>query len=292
MRAFADRAPRLIAIDLDGTLLGDDNRVSPGNLAAVRAAQAAGHLVVIATGRSLPDVRALWRGTGLVCPAIACNGALTCDAQGEVQATVPLDRSLALELLERTAGQGLYTELYMPETTYVTPDARAQLARERDELLPPGEREAGWEVAERHFAQVGLHPTGDMARALRESAAPPLKLLVFTFGAAQREALARTLGDRSDLGLTRSSPYNLELSHPDAQKGAALARLASAYGFGPERVVAIGDSLNDLSMMRFAGHAVAMGGAHPDVLTACADVTGPCGEDGVAQALTTLLALA
>ncbi|MFC5848004.1 HAD family hydrolase [Deinococcus petrolearius] len=292
MQAFADRAPRLIAIDLDGTLLGDDNRVSAGNVAAVRAAQAAGHLVVIATGRSLPDVRALLRGTGLACPAVACNGALTCDAQGQVQDTVPLPRPLALELLGLSAEQGLYTELYTPETTYVTPDAQAQLARERDTLLPPAEREAGWSVAERHFAQLGLSPTGKMAAELERSGAMPLKVLVFTFGAARREALAEALDGRPDLALTRSSSYNLELSHPDAQKGTALARVAAAHGFAPGRVVAIGDSLNDLSMMRFAGHAVAMRGAHPDVLAACADVTGPCGEDGVAQALTTLLALA
>lgn len=284
-------APHLIAIDMDGTLLGADHHVSVGNAAAIKRLQERGHQVVIATGRAERDARTLIGKAGLSCPIISSNGALTTDAAGRVWRTVPLPRASLDILLPKTADAGLYTELYTHGPTYILADSRAIMQADQEQHLghePSEKRALLWRHTEAHLAQNGLVAVSSFAPILSDPAQILLKLLTFTYAQEKLAALAQDFEGQESLAVTRSSPFNLEFSHHEAQKGIALRALAEVMGIAMTRTVAVGDNHNDLSMMRIAGHAVAMGGAEEVIQAACQSVTLRCEDDGVAYALTQL----
>ncbi|WP_437017960.1 Cof-type HAD-IIB family hydrolase [Streptomyces sp. enrichment culture] len=270
--------PRLIATDLDGTLLRDDKSVSPRTVAALAAAEEAGIEVFFVTGRP-----ARWMGVvsdhvhghGL---AICGNGAAVVDLRGGPGAhrfvkVRELARENALDTVRllREAAPGT---VYAVEQTYdfnQEPEY-PKLHVEVPDVLAPAEELLG--------------PGGPAADD------PVLKILAFhpTLDPDAFLTLARlTVGDRATVTRSSSSAL-LEISGPGVSKASTLALCCAERGISHEEVVAFGDMPNDVEMLTWAGRSYAMGNAHPDVVAAASGRTVANNEDGVAVVIERLLA--
>jgi Cof subfamily protein (haloacid dehalogenase superfamily) len=265
------QAPRLVATDVDGTLLDPDHRVTPRAAAVIDRLVAAGVEFVLVTGRPPRWIPPVLRELPIARLAVCANGAVLYDALDD---RVLWSRTLAaatlVELAEATAevlpGSGLAVERvgasaddssvaqFVAESTYVhawpNPD---HTAVERPEL----------------FAQPAIKM---LARA------PDLS------SDAMVAALAPAIGHLADL--TFSHPRGLvEMSPRGVTKATGLAEVARDLGVAAADVVAFGDMPNDLEMLVWAGHGVAVGNAHPALLDAADEVTASNGDDGLAVVL-------
>lgn len=265
------RTPRLVASDLDGTLLDPLEAVTPRTAAALGAALAAGTQVVLVTGRPprwIPKVAAAAGVSGF---AVCANGAALYD--------IAADRVLGRHDL---APETL-TEL-THALSAALPDARVATERLGDTALGLAGREFATEAGY-------VHPwDGDdvfLASRAEVVGRPAVKLLVRHPGMTSdelAESVLAVVGDVADVTFS-SSIGMVELSPRGITKGSGLAEVADRLGVAAEDVVAFGDMPNDVPMLRWAGHGVAMGNGHPDVLAVADEVTAGNGEDGVAQIL-------
>ncbi|MEU9554447.1 HAD hydrolase family protein [Streptomyces fumanus] len=269
--------PRLIATDLDGTLLRDDKSVSPRTVAALAAAEAAGIEVFFVTGRParwMDVVSDHVHGHGL---AICGNGAAVVDLHGGSGAhrfvkVRELARANALDTVRllREAAPGT---VYAVEQTCgfnQEPDYPKLHMEVPDVLLP---------------AEVLLGPDGPLPDE------PVLKILAYhpDIDPDAFLTLARlAVGDRANV--TRSSPSALlEISGPGVSKASTLALCCAERGISHEEVVAFGDMPNDVEMLTWAGQSYAMGNAHPDAIAAASGRTVANNDDGVAVVIERLL---
>ncbi|GLX21824.1 hydrolase [Streptomyces lavendulae subsp. lavendulae] len=268
-------APRLIATDLDGTLLRDDKSVSLRTVAALAAAEEAGIEVFFVTGRParwMDVVSDHVHGHGL---AICANGAAVVDlhAGREFVQVRALPRATALTVVNtlRTAAPG--TSFAVEMTTGIN----------YEPAYPPFFQDPGATVA---TAEKLLHEEHD------DHAAPVLKLLAHHPEMAPDDflALARSAAG-AYASITRSSPTALlEISGLGVSKASTLELCCAERGISPAEVVAFGDMPNDVEMLRWAGTSYAMGNAHPDVIAAASGRTVANNEDGVAVVIERILA--
>jgi Cof subfamily protein (haloacid dehalogenase superfamily) len=266
------QTPRLVATDVDGTLLDPTDQVSERTRAAVHRVVAAGVPFVLVTGRPPRWIPPIVEQLGHAGPAVCANGAVLYNAAtDQVSYTVTLD---PMQL--RDAAEVIATALPGAKLAVELPAASAAMNGADQFLAEPGYTHP-W-------------PGADSADAPRDVllGRPVIKLLVRQpnassdlMAAAVRELLGATSQARLDV--TYSTGYGLiELSAPGVTKGTGLARLAGQLGVAPADVLALGDMPNDLSMLRWAGHGVAMANAHPAVLEAADEITAGNSEDGLA----------
>ena len=255
-----DGPPRLILVDLDGTLLGKDHTVSVRNAAALERATAAGARVVVATGRPVrllaPIREALAHSI-----ALCYNGAIVLD--------LATDRVIDAHLLDGRVFQHAVEKV----------------------------RETGLEflVAVEGMPDVGIR--GEIG--FREGYAMPRGTLADICDGGVAKGLVRAMGDqfvptwdafstgfRGEIEVTRSGIEGLiEISRAGVSKGGVIDELARGWGIEPSEAIAFGDMPNDLEMFRWAGRSVAMGNAEPEVKLAASEVGAHHDEDAVAQIL-------
>ncbi|MDT0545553.1 HAD family hydrolase [Streptomyces lonegramiae] len=266
--------PRLIATDLDGTLLRNDKSVSDRTVAALAAAERAGIEVFFVTGRParwMDVVSAHVHGHGL---AICANGAAVVDLHdgGRLLDARPLPGERAVAVVEALRGAA-------PGTSFAV-ERTGGIAYEPE--YPPFNRDPSAVIAP---AEKLLADGGEC------DGMPILKLLAHhpTLAPDAFLELGRTVaGAHGDF--TRSSPTALlEISGPGVSKASTLARCCAQRGIAPEEVVAFGDMPNDLEMLAWAGTSYAMANAHPEVLASTTGLTASNEEDGVAAVIERIL---
>jgi Cof subfamily protein (haloacid dehalogenase superfamily) len=270
-------AVRLLATDLDGTLLRTDGTVSPRSRAALQAAAAAGLLVVFVTGRPLRWIDDVVDQTGHVGIAVGVNGALVYDIAAEqLLAAHPIDvettREIAAEL--RAA---------FPHVSFAVESL--------DGFAAEPEYVHDWAInprLDRHGNPLRAPATGDLA-TITES--PALKLLAKDHGREADEFLASAhalIAGRATV--THSSSMGLlEIGAAGVTKASGLAQAAARHGVHPAEVVAIGDMPNDIAMLRWAGRSYAVANAHPAAKAAADEIVGTNDEDAVALLVEELL---
>jgi hypothetical protein len=255
-----DGPPRLVLVDLDGTLLGKDHTVSVRNAAALERATAAGARVVVATGRPVRLLAPI-RETLAHSIALCYNGAIVLD--------LATDRVIDAHLLDGRVFQRAV------ETV----------------------RETGLDflVAVEGMPDVGIR--GEIG--FREGYAMPRGTLAEICDGGVVKGLVRAMGDqfvptwdafstgfRDEIEVTRSGIEGLiEISRAGVSKGGVIDELARGWGIQPSEAIAFGDMPNDLEMFRWAGRSVAMGNAEPEVKLAATEVGADHDEDAVAQIL-------
>ncbi|MFD2629797.1 Cof-type HAD-IIB family hydrolase [Oceanobacillus kapialis] len=273
---------KLIAIDLDGTLLSSNGTISKGNIKAIKEAQKKGHVVAISSGRSLHDTKEIMRRATITCPIITGNGAKSlhqAEAIHNLHFTAQVLKSL-MQILEES---GLYYEIYTKDGVLVEEDGKSQLEEEIKQL---DETNPSWaeEIVEIQYQQHGLKRVPAYAD-INFTDKQVYKLFVMSFNKEELEDLRNQIADRTDISITTSGRQKLEIGHPEASKGHALELIAEYFAVPMENTVAIGDNFNDLSMFKKAGMSIAMGNAEEEVKQQCTYVTGHHNEDGVAEAL-------
>ncbi|MGW2510679.1 Cof-type HAD-IIB family hydrolase [Streptomyces scopuliridis] len=277
--------PRLIATDLDGTLLHDEKYVSDRTIAALAAAEQAGIEVFFVTGRParwMDVVSEHVHGHGM---AICANGAAVVDlhAGGKLLQVRPLERDTALAVVQALRDAAPGTTFAVELTTGI----------HYEPTYPPFHQDPGATVATAEkLLQAQAQAQVQEQGAEDESAAPVVKLLAHHPDLTPDGFLtvARTaVGDRATI--TRSSPSALlEVSGPGVSKASTLALCCAQRGISSDEVVAFGDMPNDLEMLTWAGTSYAMANAHPDVLAAASGRTVTNNEDGVAIVIEQLVA--
>ena len=271
---------RLLVLDIDGTIAGQSNAVTPGVKAAIAEAQAKGIQVAIATGRMYRSAIRFHQAVQSVLPLMAYQGALIKDPiANKVYRHTPLSRqhtlALLTELAALEAAETLSIHLYIDDQLHV----RTVLADTRD-----------------YAARSGIEPiaVGDLATYLqREGTVETTKLLALSSDPQViTDLLARfkQLYPPEDLYLTQSVATFFEATHPLSNKGAAVRYLGEELlGLKPDQVMTIGDNFNDYEMIRYAGIGVAMGDAPHGVKTIADWVAPSVEEDGVASAIERFL---
>ncbi len=260
---------KLIALDLDDTLLRSDLTISHNNRAALRAAEEKGVRLVLASGRSLPSMKFYAQQLGLQDKPgylISDNGStISSTSPFQVLVSHTLERPLLDELFEAFEDLNLPVQVYQDKTILVTFENDVTLV---DVKLSGYERQV----------------VPDLKTALPFS---PAKLVIpgdpeYLKTALQR--IRKQFGTRVNSFI--SKPYFLEVLPLAADKGTALAYVAQQAGLNPEHIMAIGDAANDLGMIRFAGWGVAMANAIPEVKAAARLISDSDHEDdGVAEIL-------
>ena len=272
-------AVRLVALDIDGTLLDSSSELRPAVVDAVRRARERGVEVVLATGRRFRTTRAIAEGLGLVGHAVVFNGGVVKDlASGASVEAVHLSRDIALECAEtiRTVGAPV-----------VFCDSTGG-ASETDILTEAHPREHALQREYLDFNREWLEEVDDVT-------APDVRPALMIASVGSREALVplhRTLlermGSRAEVHFLANPATNstfVQVIPAATSKWQAVSRLAASRGIGAGEILAIGDDTNDLEMIRGAGTGVAMGNAPERVRDEADWVTAHHDEDGVARAL-------
>lgn len=300
------KSPRydLLAVDLDGTLLGPDGKVSPANVAAVRRAREAGIAVVICTGRAMVEsgsaIEAIDAQTPAkgrqIAPMVAAGGAMLCDvAGGRTLHRWPMTENLVSRLCDHFARAGRaplilkdrdaagydYLVVNSGPIEYPTQwwfDVMDVEVKFIDHISHDAHPE--------HTVRVGF---AAMAGDMRDLAASVLREFGDETFTQHFAAVAGTAGSGRH-GAKDESVHLLEVFDPQVNKWTAVHRLALEEGISRDRVAAIGDEVNDLQMVEGAGLGIAMGNAIAKVRDAASRVAPSNAEDGVAFAIDRILA--
>ena len=270
---------KLIAFDLDGTLLTTEKELTDENLAALERAAEAGIVLVPATGRFFGVIPENVRSLPWFRYYITINGASVYDARegrALLRAEIPWGR--AVEVMEYLDTLPVIYDCYMDDWGWMTRalyDRAADFAPHRHSLDMLRNFRRPVPELKAHITELG-HDVQKIQMFFRD---PALRLR------SMEEMKLRF----PDLVVTSSIPRNVELNSLDAQKGIALVRLAERLGIDPAQTVAFGDDLNDVNMLRAAGLGVAMANAGPEAKAAADLVTDSCDESGVGRAILRLL---
>ena len=271
--------PRLLAVDLDGTLLTPEKRISAGDADALRRAVDAGAAVLVATGRGLHSARPVLEALPVPAYAALHNGALMLDPTGAELWRVSMQPRAVATALPLVRAAGIHPMLYAGVAGVGGDDVT--LVLEREARNSPHTQD--------YLGTKGpiLELVADVTVACDRGV-----LGIVSFGPRDSVAAAATAVGRLDGEVdswwspsTTSGADLFEALAPGGAKGCALRRLTERLGLTPEEVMAIGDNNNDLDMLRYAGTAVAMANATPEARATAHFVTAANTADGVAHAL-------
>lgn len=259
---------KLVALDLDDTLLGKDLKVAKATREVLSEVMNRGVHVTLATGRMFRSSLPFARELHINGPLITYQGALVKHSgSGEVLYHRPVPLELALDVIRRVKKYGYHINIYVDDFLYV--------ARDTEE----GRRYAA-------LSRIPLEVVGDLERFLTAKKQDPTKVLVVSQEHLLDELAAELKPVYGEsLHITKSKPHFLEFSHPSATKGHALKAVAGYFGVSREEVMAVGDSYNDLEMIAWAGLGVVMGNAREEIKARADYVTLSNEEDGVGHVL-------
>ncbi|HLR68127.1 MAG TPA: Cof-type HAD-IIB family hydrolase [Virgibacillus sp.] len=282
---------RLIAIDMDGTLLSRDHTIRIRNKEAILQAKANGIEVIIATGRNFPEAYQIVTEQRLNPPFICLNGAEVRDESGKIISATYLMEDDLKQMLPILQAAGLEYELFIDQYIYTR-----DLERQIDMFLLIAGAEKGTPAADKIRSEVLKRAEQGFIRTVpsydevfQKHHNEISKVLAASFHDEKLRKAKEKLQEFPGLAVSSSGPGNIEINHVNAQKGVALEQYAKSKGISMEDVMVIGDNYNDISMMKRAGRAVAMGNAVDEIKAYCSHVTATNEEDGVALAIEAVL---
>ncbi|MCI1859208.1 MAG: HAD hydrolase family protein [Sporolactobacillus sp.] len=252
---------KLIAIDLDRTLLNDDHVISAENRAALKKASEQ-DVVAVMTDRTLMTTRTLL-GSDLKVPVIAANGAVVFDHNDRLIGEKPLPADETCEMIEYADFHHLYYEVTMAGKLLSPPDSRMLLANElkqSGENLTPRTALAAWNDAERRFSQAGWAPFSEVKTLIRHGKAA-YKLLIYSYNRRALRGFKNRFTEMPNVRCTRAVGRILEFVSDQVKKGRMLRFLTDYYGLKCEDTIVFDGSSNGghiagEAMRRLVCHAV------------------------------------
>jgi Cof subfamily protein (haloacid dehalogenase superfamily) len=265
----------IIALDLDGTLLNSKKELSAGNREALERAAEAGWEIVPTTGRFYGGMPDFIRGLPFVHYAITINGAYVEDLlEGNEIYTAEMPYKQAIDIMKYLDKLPVIYDCYMDNDAFMTEALKAKV----DEIVEnPRIRKMFYDLRK---------PVPELKEFLENRGQDVQKIQFFTKDADLRLHLLEELPKVfENIAVSSSSPQNIEINQEKATKGLALIALAEYLGLDRSKTIAMGDGLNDISMLEEAGIGIAMANGCDEALDAADWVTSHCDEDGVAKAI-------
>ena len=279
---------KLIASDMDGTLLNDKMEVSDENAQAIREAQAAGIEFMVATGRGVTEAKPLLAAQNLKPAFITLNGAMVFDEAGKLVVTIPIADDLNDYIVKTLQKDNIYFEVVTNKGVFS--DSRVERIQNVADLLvdlnPDTTYKLAVALAAARLELMNINYVDNYQELLDDPTIQIMKFIAFT---GERhdilKAPAKTFEATCKLSVTSSSANNIEVNNIKAQKGYAVEAYAKQRGITMDEVMTIGDNLNDASMIKMAKYGVAMGNAIPEITALAWDTTKTNSENGVAAAI-------
>ena len=270
---------RLIALDLDGTLLNSDKALTPRNRAALESASLHGIEIVPSTGRFYRGMPEQIRELPFVNYAITINGAQVLNVKtGESLYSAGIPTDTALEVLSWLDTLPVIYDVYADGWGYIT----AWMQRDAEQYISYSHSI--------DMVRTLRSPVPDVKEFIREGRHRPQKMQLYTRDIPFRDALLLEMAEKyPDLVISTSLPNNIEINSRDAEKGLALLGLAEKLGLRRGQTMAFGDGLNDIGMIRAAGVGVVMANGREDVKAEADILAESCDDDGVAKVIEELL---
>ncbi|WP_080066509.1 Cof-type HAD-IIB family hydrolase [Ruminiclostridium hungatei] len=265
---------KLVAIDLDGTLLNMDKEISDRNKEAIFLAMQKGVKVVICSGRVYTGARLYAKQIGSRDPIIACNGAIITERlDGDIIYSDYMDLEVSLKVNHICKQQGVYFHVYAGDTMLTEKlGFTSKKYFEKNKFLPPEDR-------------VDIEVVGDMQEKLKSIPGKVLKFVIVSDDPRQLRKTRMEMEKLEEVDIMSSNFDNFEVMNKGVSKGAALEKLSLIYEIPPEQMIAIGDNENDVSMFEYAGLGIAMDNGEAVAKAAAKYITAGNDDDGVAQAI-------
>ena len=283
---------KLIASDMDGTLIGTNRKISKENIAAIKLAQEKCIDFAIATGRAYEDVKPFLDEYGLKCECVVLNGGEYRDIDGETVVGIYIDKSIATEILNIMAKYDVAVEIYTDAGYYTTNTKEETLNGmiKRAKAFYPDLTDADeiyqHAISHPHFAKMNY--ITNLAEFLKCDVNIG-KFVSFADEIDEIHALKAALNQLEGLAISSSFPTNIEINDVNATKGRILAKVAEKMGMKKEEVAILGDSSNDYSMFVEFPNSFAMENAIPEIKKVAKYITASNAEHGVAKAIYRIL---
>ena len=282
---------RCIFIDMDGTLLTNEQTVSPENINAIREAQSQDITIVINTGRAFDGAMKPLEESGLKVPVICYNGAEIRSVEGEILHSIYLNDQQVRSIKEILDKEQLYYQLFTNKGVFThdydgTIDLIVDMMKSSNPAISEEELKQG---AERQFESLSLKTIDNLEQLVEDDSLHVYKFLSFSFDKASLTRASIEAEKVQHAVVTSSGKENLEINHEDAQKGLAMETFVTYHGLDMKQTAAIGDNYNDLSMLRKASYSIAMGNADDEIKRSVSFVTKSNEHDGVAHAIYKLM---
>lgn len=282
---------KLIVTDMDGTFLNSLGEIPAKNLEAVKKAINQDVEFAIVTGRPYVSVKKLLNDNELSCSVIGCNGAQVTDREGRLVKAHYIDRGSLFAIMKSAEEKDLYYQLY---------DDRYIYTRSRLQLLKMLKNYSGKSIRKHitlkrilggikrlFFIEVRVKP--NLMEFVRNNEVGFYKIQIASLNRGELDKLLPELKAIPNVDITSSNYFNLEIGPKGINKGTALKELAEIGGIERDDIIAMGDNLNDVPMLMYAGCGVAMENAEEEVKSKAQFITKSNDEDGVAYAIDRLL---
>lgn len=277
---------KLIASDMDGTLLNTNHTISEGNIEAIRKAQELGVKFAIITGRSYDGVKPIADEFNLDCEYILMNGAEYRDKDGNILENISIDKEKVKVIMEVMGEDDLCIELFTNVGTLTSDYEKVKASIEdRVRSLNPESTDDEVQGFLNEFIGRRKITIFNSINELMDDKIDIYKIITFNKDVELIKSVKERLKKLSGLSVVSTFDNDIEVSDIRAQKGLILAKVAEKMGLERDEVMPIGDSFNDYSMFTEFKTACAMGNAIPEIKELAEFITDTNDNDGVAKAI-------
>lgn len=283
---------RLIASDMDGTLLNSSGYITKYTAGMIQKIQKSGIEFIVNTGREYHSAKKELTEASVCCDMICHNGACTYDQLGNPYHTAPIPKSTARSILQIFNSHGAFADISTDYGKSSISDREHLLAYYNDQVLPAARLDHKvYFKTQKDFEDMvsNVRYFTDM-ESLLASETPIYKISTAFLDSAKIESLKRSVEHVAGLHITSTASTNLEITHIKAQKGYALLQYAKEKSILPSEILAVGDSENDRSMLSLdLGITAAMANASVEIQNLCSAIAPSNDQDGVAALMEELL---
>lgn len=262
---------KMIAIDLDGTLLNSQKQISHDNITHIRKAIDKGVKIVVCSGRIFSGARVFAKQIGIREPIIACNGAIIKDLNSEeVLYSNSMNIADCLKVIDICHEENVYFHIYIGDTMYTERLEFSSLFYwNKNKELPDSD-------------QVDIKLVKDIYSVVENCCKPVSKFVVISEESELLARVRRTVCNIDSVEVMSSNYNNFEIVNNGVNKANALRFLADRLDIKREEIIAVGDNENDYSMIEYAGFGVAMGNGEDKIKNIADYITLSNDQDGVA----------
>lgn len=279
---------KLIASDMDGTLLNSQMSISKENVAAIKQAQSLGIEFMVATGRSYAEAKIPLEEAGISCAMITLNGAEIFDKSNQPVSKIEIEKEVSFHILDILEEQDIYFEVSTNKGIYSESQEKRieNFASHIATTMPHLTYKVAIAMAAAHLSLLEITYIDNIRKLINQNDIKILKIIGFSMqGSSVLLPAKEKINQLPNLSITASASSNIEINHVNAQKGLAVANVAKQLGLSKSEVLTIGDNFNDVSMLQWADVSFAMGNADVEVKKQAAYTTSTNIENGVGEAI-------